>query len=147
MTARKRGRPAFKPTLAQRKRVSQAAAAGWSHNRIALGIEIDVDTLRKHFATELEHGGAKHSIEALDLLWKQARGGNVSATKKLIELNEVGAAAGALRDREKSGTVDAPSVPAPAEKLGKKEEAQRAAEQIGGIYATPAAPKLVVNND
>jgi hypothetical protein len=65
-------------------------------------------------------------------------------------MGKVSGAAQALRDRGgkgAAGSVGAPGKPEPKpEKVGKKEERKNAALQIGGKFAAPPPPKLVVNN-
>lgn len=47
------GRPPFKPTPAQRKSVDNMAAMGMTERQISEVMDIDRNTLRKHFAHEL----------------------------------------------------------------------------------------------
>lgn len=121
----KRGRPAFKATAALRRRVQELVACGMSQDDVARAIGCTTPTLQKHFAEELQTGAAKKRAEALGLLWKSARSGNVAAQKKLEELTKVAAAEAAfdsLRD----------PAPAKAPKLGKKEQAAEEAKGAGG---------------
>lgn len=129
------GRPAYRPTLKQRETVEQMKFCGESENTIARALAIDVDTLRKHFAEELENGHANRRREVIGYLFDAAASKNVAAIKKLEEMGRVASAADKVKDREK-----------PAAKLGKKEERRLAAENVGGKFATPQPPKLVVNN-
>jgi len=110
-----KGRPAFKATVAHRNKVRLAAAAGMSHDKIAKGLGICRDTLLKHFADELETGGAEKMLENLARLEKAAKKGNVAAMKHLDAKFKVGTAAGEVN-------------PEPKPKTGKKEEQQTAAE-------------------
>ena len=132
------GRPKFHPTKNQRDRVMRLRADGWSQERIARRIGIDVGTLTLHFADELEHGADVKREELLEHADKAARKGNATLIKWLHERQTAAAAAEQLRHRE--------SAPAPAEpkasKLGKKDERQQAAEKVGGKYAPPPPPKL-----
>ena len=107
---KKRGRPLFKPTAAQRRAVEQMVACGESQEIISRAIGCDPDTLRKHFPEELLSGHSRRRREVIELLFTNARGGNVSAQKKLEEIT---AAAGA------SSEFTEPKQPA----LGKKEVA------------------------
>ncbi len=132
---RKRGRPAYRPSIEDRKTVEQMKFCGESENTIARALTIDPDTLRKHFADELADGHAQRRKEVIGLMFDSARAGNVAAIKKLEEMGRVAGAAESVRGREK-----------PAPKLGKKEERKIAAENVGGKFATPQPPKLVVNN-
>ncbi|WP_028034115.1 hypothetical protein [Chelativorans sp. J32] len=131
----KRGRPEFRPSLKQRETVEQMKFCGESENTIARSLGIDVATLRKHFAEELENGHANRRREVIGYLFEAAAAKNVAAIKKLEEMGRVSSAADAVKGRE-----------AKAPKLGKKEERRIAAENVGGKFATPEPPKLVVNN-
>lgn len=132
---RGRGRPAFVPTASQRRTVQEMISCGETKRSVFLALGIDEATLNKHFAVELETGGAKKRQELLSLLWKGARKGNASCIKKIEEMQRAAGAAEAVARRE----VKPPE-------LGKKEQQQAAAERVGGKFAPPAPPKLVVNN-
>ena len=132
---RKRGRPAFRPTIEQRQTVEEMKFCGESENTIARALNIDPDTLRKHFAAELADGHAQRRKEVIGMLFTSARSGNVSAQKKLEEMGRVAAAEEAVKGREKA-----------APKLGKKEERKAAANAVEGLYEPPQGPKLVVDN-
>ncbi|MEO3387335.1 hypothetical protein [Mesorhizobium sp. CAU 1741] len=107
---------------------------GESEDTIARALGIATNTLRKHFTDEIANGHAARRKEVIGMLFKSARDGNVSAQRKLEELGKVGAAEEAVGRRSS------------APKIGKKEERRIAAENVGGKFATPAPPKLVVNN-
>jgi hypothetical protein len=107
----KRGRPLFKPTPKQRRVVEQMVSVGESKATIARALRVDEDTLGKHFADELLNGRARRRLEVTDLLFANARKGNVSAQKHLENLT---AAAASIPD-----PVQQPRAP----KLGKKEQA------------------------
>lgn len=134
-SGRRPGRPAYRPSIEDRKTVEQMKFCGESDNTIARALNIDPDTLRKHFADELADGHAQRRKEVIGLMFDAARGGNVAAIKKLEEMGRVAAASEAVKVRER-----------PSPKLGKKEERRIAAENVGGKFATPEPPKLVVNN-
>lgn len=131
----KRGRPAYRPTLKERETVEQMKFCGESENTIARSLGIDVGTLRKHFGEELDNGHANRRREVIGYLFDAAASKNVAAIKKLEEMGRVASAADAVASREKK---------APA--IGKKEERRIAAENVGGKFATPQPPKLVVSN-
>ena len=129
------GRPEFKPTGVQRDRVMRLRADGWSQERIARQIGVDVGTLNKHFAGELEHGADIKRELLLEWAEKAAKKGNATLIKWLHERQTASSAADQLKSRESAPEPKAP-------KLGKKEERQKAAEQVGGKFAPPPPPKL-----
>lgn len=137
-TLRKRGRPAYRPTLEDRQIVEQMKFCGESDNTIARALGIDPDTLRRHFVDELADGHAQRRKEVIGLLFTAARNGNVAAVKKLEEMGRAAGAAEAVKAREPK-----------AASVGKKEERQAAAEAVAAgqsKFAPPAPPRLVVNN-
>lgn len=134
----KGGRPPFKPTPALRRKVEELVSCSMSQDDVARALGITAPTLVKHFPEELANGAAKKRSEVIGMLYKAARGGNVTAQRKLEEMSRVAGAAEALKNRE---TADKP------QKMGKKEGQQAAAESVGGKFAPPAPPKLVVNNE
>lgn len=119
---RTRGRPQFKPTPKLKTQVERRIAVGWTQIDIAAEIGIDVKTLNVHFADQLTHGLARKRGEALDLLWRSARGGNVSAQRTLAAMQTP-------TPGEKSELV-ADKIER-AVRLGKKEIAQQEAETAG----------------
>lgn len=138
MTAKRgRGRPAFAPTAAQRRTVEEMISCGETKRSVYLALGIDEATLNKHFAVELETGGAKKRKELLGLLWKQARKGNATCIKKLEDMQRIALSADAKAGNEPK-----------AQKLGKKEERQANADRVssGGVYAVPNAPRLAIDN-
>lgn len=129
------GRPEYRPTLKDRETVEQMKFCGEADAVIARSLGIDVRTMQKHFAEELENGHANRRREVIGYLFEAAAAKNVAAIKKLEEMGRAAGAAASLKERE-----------AKPARIGKKEERQRAAEGVGGKFATPAPPKLVVNN-
>lgn len=116
-----RGRPPWKPTAAQRRKVSAGAAGGMSKELIAAGLGVDCKTLVKHCEAELTAGAAARRLEALDALHRQARRGNVAACKAVLAFE-----ASRLPETPPApGDVPAAETPAPAAakapRLGKKE--------------------------
>lgn len=126
------GRPAYEPTDDDREKVRVLKAGGMSNEAVAEAIGISEPTLRKHFSSELDRATAKVRAELLMARYRAAMGGNVAAQNKMIDLVT---AAGVQESR-------APKQP----KLGKKEQRQAAAQQVGGKFSTPTPPKLVVDN-
>ena len=114
-----RGRPAFKPTAAQRRTVEQMISCGDSKAMIARAIRIDADTLDKHFAEELLNGAAKKRREVLDMLYRGAKKGNATLIRRLEEMTRI---AGAKEDFEQLEKPKGQTVPpARAVRPGKKE--------------------------
>jgi hypothetical protein len=126
------GRPQYAPTDEEREKVRVLKAGNMSIEAIAVAMGIAVHTLTKHFAADLEVGAAKITAEIMMARYNSAKGGNVTAQNKLLEV------AGAVRAQDRR----APAEPKP----GKKEERQAAAEKVSGKFAPPEPPKLVVNN-
>ena len=80
-TGRKVGRPAFKPTDAERKLVEQMCAVGIPHEQIAMVIRggIDADTLKKHFKDELREAKIKANAKIGGTLFNKAISGDTAA--------------------------------------------------------------------
>ena len=95
-----------------------------THDAIARVLGIDGNTLRKHFSAELEFGAQRKRAEVIGMLFKSAKGGNVTAQKKLEDMTKVVVA--------EAGIVEElPAEAARTPKLGKKEEAAQAASTAG----------------
>ena len=75
------GRMAFDPTDAERKQVEAMSGYGLPIEQIAVLVRdgIHVDTLRKHFATELVAGKAKANSGVGRTLFQKAMGGDTAA--------------------------------------------------------------------
>lgn len=82
---RGRGRPPFQVTQRLRRKVEQARAIGMSQDEIAMAVGCSTNTLLKYFMAELQTGHAKRRFEVADMLFREARGGNVSAMRKLFD--------------------------------------------------------------
>lgn len=132
------GRPAFKPTKAQRNRVKLMKAAGWSNERIAAQIGVSRNTLEKALAAELEFGADSKKLQVMENLEKASEKGNASASKQLLDMFDVAATL-----RPDGG--DRPSEPRKEPKRGKKEQLQIEAEnpdtttEMGDLLARRAA--------
>jgi hypothetical protein len=113
-------RPPFKPTAAMRRKVAVAAGGGMAHEEIALALGISRNTLTKHFDAELSMGACAKRMEALDAMFKAAKGGNVTAQKAYVAMTP---------------KLSAPAPDAQA-KTGKKEQAQADAKvaQVGSDW-------------
>ena len=107
----KSGRPAFKPTTVQRRKVTNAAAGGMTHEEIAIALGIHRHTLEKYFEAELSTGALSRRMEMLDAMARTGLKGNVAAQKAFLALTPTLAAPPVA--------VDKPEKP-----LGKKEQAQ-----------------------
>ncbi|MHC2251022.1 hypothetical protein ACVILK_000714 [Bradyrhizobium embrapense] len=144
-----RGRPAFKPTKAQRTKVEEWIACGMSQDECARVLGISTPTLAKSFPDEIATGVAKKRAEVVGLLFKQAKKGNATCIKKLEEMTRVSAAAQAIADLGRAGG-EVPAAPPAPEKVGKKAERKAAAERVAasGAFQPPEPPKigLVIDN-
>jgi predicted RNA-binding Zn ribbon-like protein len=138
MAKKSAGRPEFRPTPRIRQKVEQLIGCGMSQDAVARAIGISTPTLVKHFAEELANGVATKRSEIIGMLFKSAKSGNVTAQKKLEEMNRLAAAAEAM--------AGLPEQPPKAEPMGKKAQTLAAAERVEPTFAPPSAPKLVVNN-
>ena len=69
----------FKPSAKQRKAVAEFAVAGISHEKIADALDIDADTLEKHFRKELDDSLSLVIKKVAATLVQQAYMGNLGA--------------------------------------------------------------------
>ncbi len=81
---RKLGRPEFKPTPEQRRKVANASGGGMAHDEIAMALGICRNTLEKHFAAELGQVACRKRLEVLDAMQRTAVKGNVAAQKAYL---------------------------------------------------------------
>ena len=114
--AGKRGRPRHQPTKAQRADVELLMASGCTLEQIAARLHISEPTFRLAYATEIENGRARGRAQIVAMLVKSARGGNVSAQKKLEEMSRLADASAEVE------TAVAPATRTPVQ--GKKEQQQ-----------------------
>jgi len=126
------GRLPFAPSDDDRNKVRVLRASGMSQEAIAEAIGISVKTLVVHFSADMEIASAKVTADILMARYSEAMKGNVTAQNKMLEQ------VGAVKAQEKRA-------PKP-EKMGKKQEQKLAAHSVGGRFATPSAPKLIVSN-
>jgi len=133
-----RGRKRHKrdPHLAENIAVLRASEL--TEEEIAARIGLDPKTLRKYYSRELRSGPALAKAVLTEAMWKKAKGGNVSAARYIREEFSKGDVA---RADERMGAREAKE---PV--LGVKEERQAAAEAVGGRFAIPPPPKLIVDN-
>lgn len=128
------------PQLAEK--VAVLRATPMTEDEIAARVVLDPKTLRKYYSRELHAGPALAKAVLTEAIWEKAKGGNVSAARFIMEQFSQGETAKAdQRVRERAR--ETPPTPAA---LGKKEERKVAAEAVGGRFATPPAPTLIVNN-
>lgn len=80
------GRPPHQPTDATRHRVAVAAAAGMTHDNIALGLGISRPTLEKWYGHELSQGACDKRMAILEAVFEQALKGNTAAAKASHQL-------------------------------------------------------------
>jgi hypothetical protein len=119
-----RGRPAHRWSQDKEDRVLLGLAMGYSDAEIALGLEISVPTLRKHYFSALkrrEMQRTRFELWRADVLARQANLGNVGAVKELGKIME-------RRDRYLADLrLQGRGEPEP--KKGKKELRREAAER------------------
>lgn len=130
------GRPPFKATPALRRKVEELTMCGMSQEVVARAIGCSHPTLVKHFPDELTFGLAKKRAEVIAMLFKSAKGGNVTAQKKLEEMSRLAGA---------EAEFDGRSHPAP--QVGKKVQAEEDAKSAGsgtgwGDDLSPAPARL-----
>jgi hypothetical protein len=131
-----RGRPEVVWTKDGSNVVLLAFARGLSVKQAATAIGVSVPTLRKVYFSEVsKRAEARLRMEQRQLarLNEAAQGGNVAAEKELMKQIE------RLRTRDQVHAF-APAPTAKAEKLGKKAGAEKAAEELRGLYEPPAPP-------
>ncbi len=114
------GRNEHVPTAENVSRVRQLVLAGWTTDQIAVELGISRPTLRKHYLPDIKKARraalAEMKAKNIARLEKAADDGNVAAIKELNRIVEVEAL--------DVPTQRQPEPPAPAKKLGKKEQAQ-----------------------
>ena len=76
---RKRGRPRFVPTDAQRERVVALKAVGATNETVAKILGIDRETLTANFQEEIETGVADILGQVVGTLFRQALAGDITA--------------------------------------------------------------------
>lgn len=72
MSAKKAGRPSFKPTDEQRKTVRAMVAYGVPLDDVSSVIGIDRKTLSKHFPEEIANAAAEANAKVAQALYRQA---------------------------------------------------------------------------
>jgi hypothetical protein len=125
-TKRSRGRPAHVPTAASKRKVAIAAGGGALHEQIAVSLEISTDTLRKYYEHELSVGASQRRVNVLEALYKAVISKGSTSAAKLYLANEPQFIVPPLTAPPAAATVPAAAAtvaPAPAPKLGKKDQA------------------------
>lgn len=134
-----RGRPEHIPTTRNRNKVMVLLALGWSVEKIAASIGITRPTLKKHYFRELkvrDEARARLEGELVVGMAAKALAGDVPAYREVRKAIE-------KADLVEADQVYRPTGRAAAKvpKLGKKEERQAAAVEVGeGVYAPGAPP-------
>jgi hypothetical protein len=136
------GRPEHIPTVQNRNKVRLLLAMGHTQAKVAAALDVDPKTLRKHYSPELQSRRRARAVLEGALTYAvaaKALEGDVPAYREMRK----------LLDKVDQAETDASlrgAAPKPerAPRLGKKEERQQAAEEIGGIFAPGAAPAGVL---
>lgn len=124
----RRGRPSHCWTKSNADRVIIGLALGYSDAEIASGLGVSLPTLRKYYFSELkrrEMQRTRFDLWRAEQLARQAGAGNVGAMKELGRLVEARDRSRAIEEFGHREEDDAP-----AEQLGKKERARRAAAEV-----------------
>ena len=103
---------------------------GHTKEQIADYVGLDPKTLDKYYSRELSEGPSLAKAQVDLEMYRKARSGNVAAARYCRE----------GFDQGKAKRIAAPVRAAAAPKPGKKEERQRAANNVSGRFSTPAAP-------
>jgi hypothetical protein len=117
------------PTDDDRRRVEVMVASGTDAKLIARLVGVGLKALRQHFALELEHGRALVALRALRAMVASAEAGDVRAQLSLLQRY------GEQTPRAVRRTY-----------VSKKAEQKKTAAAVAGVFAPPAAPKLIVSN-
>lgn len=138
----RRGRPPFMVTDEKRRLVKTLLAFDWPVEKIAAALNCTKPTVKKYFFRELkfrEEARARVDAKLVSALMAEVEKGNVSAIAKMferLEKHDQKVLAASFQQSKRDKTEP---------KLGKKEQAQATAEQIGGKFATPTGPGRLVN--
>lgn len=128
---RGRGRPAFQVTPEKVNKVRLGLALGWSKDRIANALACSIKTIERYFSPELrERDMARDQLDLhrVEQAMAAAQTGNVGAMRLLDTLIEKNDRMDASRRFAGSERPAPPTEP----RVGKKEAAQKAAEDAGG---------------
>src|SRR5688572_17225399 len=98
-------RPQYRPATDECRQVQFLKAAGWGERDLACLLGISRETLRRHFAEELEFGRLRCRAEAIEAIYLAGRSaGNLAATKAWLALCD--AADAAERSRSKPDEIE-----------------------------------------
>ena len=86
--AKKPGPRPFKPSQTMRHRVMRGVAIGLTLEELATDLGMAYGTMRRVFANEIKTARVRVRLDTVDLLYKAANGGNVSAMKTLLQMTE-----------------------------------------------------------
>jgi predicted transcriptional regulator len=116
----------YQPTAAVRRDVAIWYAGGMTIEQIAMALDKDADTVRKHFKVELETGWSKIVAQVVKARFDAAtKGKNVTAQTKFLER------AGAVGAEQVINAPDKPERALRVQPVGKKEAATEAAKIAG----------------
>ncbi|MCV0381770.1 hypothetical protein [Nitratireductor sp.] len=144
-TEKKLGRPEHEPDEEKIIFVMVLLASGATNREVAKTLGLSVPTFRKHYLHLIKHRDLLLDRLQTKLRVSQIRqglSGNASALNAALGMLERVKAESADRTVKARGTEPAKK----PEKLGKKEQQKMAAQNVGGKYATPVPPKLVIDN-
>ena len=133
----KGGRPPFKPTAPQRKKVMLLKATGMPHLSIAHVLKVAPNTLEKHFRRELDFGAAEIRAELTAKRYELAMmSDNVSALKHLFDQvdNGLPLPTEPARPAPPAEVAEEATDEEPKKKLGKKE--QRKLDAVAAVADT-----------
>lgn len=81
-----RGRKAYAKSKANQELVVDLRAGGMTHGEIATVLGCDEKTLRKYYSRELHEGAILVQAEAIRVMMRKMRTGNMAATKQVLEM-------------------------------------------------------------
>lgn len=105
-TSRPAHRPLFEPTDEQRAYVRRQRLAGDTGSRLADAIGIHAQTLRKHFAHEIDHATRDLLGNIAAVVYQQALSGDMAAASLIMRTR-----AGWVERKELTGADGAPLAP------------------------------------
>jgi len=140
---RGQGRPGFVWTREKSNKVMVLFASKYKVAEVAKIIGCDAKTLRKVFSREVAYRDRAELVIRSGMMARlvtEAEAGNVGAMKQLdrmIEAEQRRAQSAKLEGKAPTRTLSV--------RLGKKDQANADAREVGGKYAPSAPPSLLVN--